>query len=333
MSYIDTKYARLVGGRLPLFKEKKSNLYNFRCPYCGDSQKQKSKARGYFFQKSSDLIFKCHNCGVGRTIGNFLKDNARDLYDDYVMERYRDGLTGKHTRVANPTFDTVSLSIPKFNTGTKLPTISSLNKEHPARVYLENRKLPPESLDCIYYADKFKRYVNATKQTFDNLQNDRPRIIIPLTDFDGQWFGIQGRSLSPTTKLRYITILFDETKPKLFGLDKVDTSKQVYITEGPFDSLFIPNSIAMCGSDADPRKWGIHNPVWIYDNEPRNQQIVSRISNSIEMGQKVVIWPSTIVDKDINDMVLSGLDVQRVVECNTYQGLEAKLKFTGWKKV
>mgnify|MGYP003337808618 FL=1 len=87
MSYVDVKYARLVGGRLDLFKEKKSDLYNFRCPYCGDSQKQKSKARGYLFSMKNDLIFKCHNCGVGRTLSNFLKDNARNLHDQYVMER------------------------------------------------------------------------------------------------------------------------------------------------------------------------------------------------------------------------------------------------------
>lgn len=333
MSYIDLKYARLVGGRLDLFKEKHSNLYNFRCPYCGDSQKQKSKARGYFFAKGSDLIFKCHNCSVGRTLGNFLKDNARDLYDQFVMERYRDGLTGKSTRVETPKYDAVVRSTPKFNTGTKLPTISSLNKEHPARAYLEQRKLPLESLDRLYYADRFKRYVNTKKQTFDNLQNDRPRIILPLTDFEGNWFGIQGRSLTPTAKLRYITVIFDETKPKLFGLDSVDKNRTVYITEGPLDSLFIRNSIAMCGSDADPRKWGISDLVWIFDNEPRNPQIVSRISAAIDRGERVVIWDSKITEKDINDMVLAGHDVQNVVESNTYHGLEAKLKFTGWKKV
>jgi hypothetical protein len=46
-----------------------------------------------------------------------------------------------------------------------------------------------------------------------------------------------------------------------------------------------------------------------------------------------VIWPDTIVEKDINDMVLAGRDVQSIVECNNYSGLEAKLKFTTWKKI
>lgn len=332
MSYVDVKYARLVGGRLDLFKEKKSNLYNFRCPYCGDSQKQKSKARGYLFSKQNDLIFKCHNCGVGRTLSNFLKDNARDLHDQYVMERYRDGMVGKRTRVATPDFKKYQ-SKPKFNTGTNLPTISSLNNGHPARDYLEKRQIPSEAFDRIYYAERFKRYVNSQKQTFENLQNDQPRIVIPLCDFDGKWFGIQGRSLSPHSKLRYITIIFDETKPKLFGLDRLDRNSRTFITEGPFDSLFLRNAIAMCGSDVHLGSWGISNRAWVYDNEPRNPQIVERIAKSIDSGDQVVIFPKDVKQKDLNDMFLAGHDVQSLVESNVYQGLEAKLKFTQWKKV
>jgi len=333
MSYVDVKYARLVGGRLDKFTEKKSTLYNFRCPYCGDSQKQKSKARGYFFTKGSDFIFKCHNCGVGRTLANFLKDNARDLYDQYVLERYKEGLTGKHTRVSEPSFTKIVHNKPKFNTGTKLPTIDSLNKEHPARVYLEQRQITGSKLEHIYYAEKFKRFVNTQKQTFENLQKDLPRIIIPLTNPDGTWFGIQGRSLSPHTKLRYITILFDETKPKLFGLDRVRDDRSIYIVEGPFDSLFLENCVAMCGADVDIGSFNWSDPVYVFDNEPRNEQITTRISNAITRGYKVVIWPNTIREKDINDMVLAGHDVQSLVESNTYQGLTAKVKFSQWKKV
>jgi hypothetical protein len=89
----------------------------------------------------------------------------------------------------------------------------------------------------------------------------------------------------------------------------------------------------MCGADADIDRWGISNAIWIYDNEPRNTEIVRRIGNTIDNGDSVVIWPSNIDDKDINDMAMSGLDVQSVIESNTYSGLEAKLKFTTWKKV
>ena len=146
-------------------------------------------------------------------------------------------------------------------------------------------------------------------------------------------FGYQGRSLAPKSKLRYITIILDETKPKLFGLDRIDETQTVYVTEGPFDSLFIRNAVAMCGADVHLGEWGISDPVWVYDNEPRNSQIVSRYASTISRGGKVVIWPSSVKEKDLNDMSLAGRDVQNIVECNIYSGLEATLKLNNWKKV
>ena len=126
-------------------------------------------------------------------------------------------------------------------------------------------------------------------------------------------------------------ILNDE-KQKIFGLDKVDKTKTIYVTEGPFDSLFISNAIAMCGSDVN-----ISNDhdqyVFVFDNEPRNREIVAKIDKYIEQGSRVVIWDSGIKEKDINDMVLAGRDVQSMIESSVYHGLEAKLKFTQWKQV
>ena len=127
--------------------------------------------------------------------------------------------------------------------------------------------------------------------------------------------------------------MLEESAPKIYGLDDINTGETVYVTEGPFDSTFISNSIAMCGADGDVSKWGITNPVWIYDNEPRNRQIVERLATTINRGDRVVIFPKNILEKDINDMYLSGQNVQRVVESNIYQGLEAKLKLNDWKRV
>ena len=127
--------------------------------------------------------------------------------------------------------------------------------------------------------------------------------------------------------------MLNDDAPKIYGLDQIKKDESVYVTEGPFDSTFIRNAIAMCGADADVRRWGINNPVWIYDNEPRNREIVQRIGKTIESGDSIVIWPNNIVEKDINDMVMSGHNVQSLIESNTYSGLEAKLKFNTWKKI
>jgi hypothetical protein len=197
-----------------------------------------------------------------------------------------------------------------------------------AKKYLESRKI--ES-DKFYYTDKFKVWTNTLIQTFDNVSYDEPRIIIPIM-YENNLVGYQGRALGPS-KIKYITIMLDENAPKIYGLDNIRRDAPVYVTEGPFDSSFIRNAIAMCGADADVSRWGISDPVWIYDNEPRNREILSRIERNINNGERVVIWPTTIGEKDINDMVLAGLDVQSLVESNIYKGLEAKLKFTNWKRI
>ena len=329
MSFLDVKFIQLVSPRLTLFTRKKVDLYNFRCPYCGDSQKRKNKARGYLFKIKNNFTYKCHNCGVGRSLANFLKDQDIHLYEQYIMEKFKEGKTGKGTATPSPKFD---FKEPKFvKRDTDLEKISSLNNSHPARVYLEQRGI--EDLDYFYFCPKFKEWTNKQKKTFDTLRQDSPRIIIPFKDKAGNLFGYQGRSLAPKAKLRYITIMLDEDQPKIFGLDRVNTDEPIYIVEGPFDATFIKNSVAMAGSDVDIRTFGWSNHIWIFDNEPRNREIVARISKAISRGDQVVIWPKNIQQKDINDMHLAGHDVQTLVQSNVYQGLQATLKFNDWKKV
>ena len=329
MSFLDVKYINLISPRLNLFSRKKADLYNFRCPYCGDSQKRRNKARGYLFKIKNDFVFKCHNCGMGRTLSNFLKDQDSFLHDQYVMEKFKEGKSGKGTTVPKPKFNFKEPKFVKHDTG--LEKISDLNISHPARVYLEQRGI--KDLEYFYYCPKFKEWTNSQKKTFDTLRQDGPRIIIPFKDKQGNLFGYQGRSLAPKAKLRYITIMLDEEQPKIFGQDRINTDESIYIVEGPFDSTFIKNSVAMAGSDADIRSFNWSDHIWIFDNEPRNREIVARISKVIDRGDKVVIWPTTIKEKDINDMHLAGHDVQSLVDCNVYQGLEATLKFNTWKKV
>ncbi len=328
--FVDAHYVTLLSGRLDKFKRKKENLYNFRCPYCGDSQKHKSKARGYFFRVKTDMVYKCHNCGVGRTLPNFLKDQAPDLYDEYIMERYKKGTTGKGSYVPKPKFDK-----PVFKKTGNLESISDLNNEHTAVKYLRDRKIPEKFFGELFYTRRFYSWTNTQKPSFDIINKDQPRIIIPFIDEGkkGEWFGFQGRSLDARDRLRYITIMLDENKPKIYGLNRIDKTKPIYVVEGPFDSLFLDNSIAMAGSDVDSRTFGWSNYIWVYDNEPRNREIVNRITRTIDRDEKVVIWPNDIQQKDINDMVLGGHNVQKVVESNTYQGLEAQIKLNEWKKV
>jgi len=322
MDYVDVKYINLISARFQKFKKVKNNLYNFRCPICGDSQKNRNKARGYLYQVKNNTNYKCHNCGINVSFNNFLRQIDPVIHKQYTFEKFKEGHTGRNFTTDEPVFH---FEAPKFKPKLDLPKAS----ENPdAKEYLVNRKLNP---DNYYYAEKFKEWTNSLQQTFDSTEKDEPRIIIPLF-YQNTLVGFQGRALGPS-KIKYITVMLNDDAPKIYGLDNIRRDATVYITEGPFDSTFIRNAIAMCGADADVSKWGISNPVWIYDNEPRNTEIVSRVSRAIDKGERIVIWPSNVKEKDINDMVLSGLNVQSVIELNTYSGLEAKLKFTTWKKI
>ena len=322
MDLVDSKYIELISSRLPKFKRVKPNLYNFRCPICGDSQKHKNKARGYVYSIKANTNFKCHNCGASMSLNNFLKELDPVIHKQYAMEKFKSGHTGRNFVADEPTF---TFEEPKFKTKLSLPPCSEVQS---GREYLEKRRLDPKK---FYWAEDFTGFVNSIKPTFGSHVPKEPRIIIPLY-YNKNLIGVQGRSVNPSP-VKYITTIFHDDAPKIYGLDDIRTRDSVYITEGPFDSTFLRNSIAMCGADGDVGKWGVSNPVWVYDNEPRSKEIVQRISNTIDRGEAVVIWPSNIYEKDINDMVLAGHDVQSIVESNIYDGLEANLKFTTWKRI
>jgi len=333
LSYLDDKYLGLISPRLEKFKKIRAGVYNFRCPYCGDSQKHKNKARGYIYQNKADYNFKCHNCGMTRSFTYFLKDQDPPLYGEYVMERYKEGLTGKGTVTPEPEFTFTQPKFRKKDICDELTKISELNTTHRAKKYLINRGINEDTLSKLYYCPNFKEWTNKHKKIFDNTNHDDQRIIIPLRHSDGQLFGYQGRSLDPTSKMRYITVMLDEDAPKLYGLEKINTKKPIYILEGPFDSLFVENSVAMCGSDVDIRSFGWSDYIWVFDNEPRNREVVNRIAKAIDRGDKVVIWPSNIKEKDVNEMILAKHNICTILESSTYSELTAKLKLNLWKKV
>jgi hypothetical protein len=267
--------------------------------------------------------FKCHNCGASLSLNNFIKKLDTTLHKQYTLEKFKEGHTGRSFVIDEPEF---KFKKPVFRKKLDLPKAS----ENPvANNYLVKRKLNPEK---FYYTDKFKEWSNTQKQTFDSTYRDEPRIIIPMYDTEKNLIGFQGRSLTPNS-VKYITVMLDDDSPKLYGLETIDEEKPIYIVEGPFDSTFVENAVAMCGSDVDIRSLGWGDHIWVLDNEPRNREIVNRIAKLIDRGEKVVIWGNNVVEKDINDMVLAGHDVMSMIKLNTYSGLEAKVKFNSWKKV
>lgn len=325
MDFVDSKYVNLVASRLEKFKRVKPDLFNFRCPICGDSSKNKTKTRGYIYTVKNNTNFKCHNCGASMSLNNFIKHMDTILHKQYVMEKFREGHTGKNFQTPSPKLD---FKKPVF---TRKPNIRlpKASENESAKEYLEKRKLDPEK---FYYTPTFKKWANTLTKAFDNTQYDDARIVIPLYKADGDLFGFQGRALGPS-KVKYITIMLNDEHPKVYGMDTIDTNKTVYVVEGPFDSTFINNGIAMCGADVDLDTLQIKDLVYVYDNEPRNKEICARIEKAIKQGKKVVIFPSRIIEKDLNDMVLAGYEVNSMLESNTYQSLTATIKYNEWKRL
>ena len=330
MSYIDTKYLNIIGPQLLQFKKKGDFLWNFRCPYCGDSQKSRTKARGFVYRKKNDLFYKCHNCGIGTTLGKLIEYVDSKIHKDYIMERYRCGVK---TNNPEPEF---KFDVPIFRKKgvlKSLKSISDLSTEHPARKIVEERLIPSEFLSDLYLCESFYKFTNTViPNKFPSLDKDHPRLLIPFRNEKGEVFAYQGRSFGKEQP-KYITIRLDDDTTKIFGLDRIDDSRQVYAVEGPLDSLFLDNCIAVGGADLAKLE---NDVVIIFDNEPRNKEICKQMDSCIGFGKRIVIWPDSMKHKDINDMIMAGYakeQIQEIIDDNIFSGASAKLRFSEWKKI
>lgn len=338
-TWLDEKYVNLLSFRLERFKKLNKSQYNFRCPLCGDSKKSKTKARGYVFEHKGRFWYKCHNCNRAMNFKYFLKEVDQPLFEEYTMETLKE-MGGPTPQVK------FEHQIEKFDKKRKdkfeplrvLKKISQLPETHRAKRYIVERKIPTEAHHFIYWCPKFYAWVNhyiPGKFSENSLAKDEGRIILPFIDQNGYVTGATGRSLTGDG-LRYVTVKFQEDAPKIFGLDRVDFKKEVLVVEGPIDSLFLPNCIALAGSSADlssiPLK---RDTIFVFDNEPRNKDICRQIESYIDDGKRVCLFEDS-AHKDINEMVMAGMSrtsIMNLIHKSTHHGLQAKLVFNRWKKI
>jgi len=331
-NYVDLKYINILSVRLEQFKQRGKNLFNFRCPYCGDSQKDKTKARGYLYAVKNDMFYKCHNCGHGTNMPNFIKDRDQKLYSEYCLEKFKKK-PKKEEVDFKPKFDKVEFD--DLNLGMK---ISDLKDTHPAKKFVLDRKIPRDKLDLLYCCNRFMTLVNRVKPgTFKDVTKDYPRLIIPFYDESGKLFAFQGRAFGKEQP-KYITIKLDESKQKVYGLERVNFLQPIKVVEGPLDSLFLDNCLASAGADLKNVKKSLPEDqiTYIYDNEPRNREIIKHMYSVIDKGYSLVIWPDDLKQKDINDMILSDLTSEQIADIihdNTFSGLAATAKLDFYKRV
>lgn len=337
--FLDTSYMHKISYKLLRFHKTAKDKYSFRCPICGDSKKDKSKTRGNFQIFKGQLFFGCYNGCESLPFPAFLKRVAPEEYEEYITESFgsrKEPRSASINTITNskPTFKTTAKSDSFFDTITK---ISDLPVEHPARMYVEKRGI--EQLSKLYYTPKFKKFCNTVKpKTFKDEKYDTPRLVIPFADRDGRIFAFQGRSFSPKSKNKYITIKLDEDMPKIYGLDTLDESKPILLLEGPLNTLFLNNAVAATGSNLESYADLLKDPILVYDNDSRNENLIKMVKKSVQSGRKVVLWDNSFKPtEDINDIHnnynMNADQLTQYLIDNSYSGLAAELKFSEWKKL
>ena len=334
--FIDRTFLLRLSPKLSRFSQKKTDLYNFRCPLCGDSTKNKTKARGFVFRKKNDYFYMCHNCGVSTTFYNFLKQIDSSLLKEYQLERYKNGETGNNN-YPKPDFEEFKTEKPTFKKALELPSIDSLPEAHFAKNYVSQRRIPETFWSQLYYAEDFAAFIQNLGIENAGLKEKDNRLVIPFYDKEKNLVALQGRALGES-KLRYITLKLHDDNKKVFGLERANTEEMIYVTEGPIDSMFLENAVATADSNLESITDCLDKSkvVLVFDNEPRNKEIVKKLEHAIDNHFKVVIWPEFIDDKDINDMVLNDFspdEIQDIVNKNTFVNLRAKMEFINWKKI
>ena len=342
MLHTDSKYIKLVSSRLRNFKQKDAYLWNFSCPICGDSQKNKLKARGYVFKKGNDLFYRCHNCGIGTSLANLLKNLDTALHSEYVLERYKTGESG----VKNYSNVAISVPSPKFGRLQKSKVfehaewINKLSPEHFCLIYATKRLIPTQFYDKLLFTSHYKQFITSLVPNHGKQLLDDARLVIPFYNVYNELIAVSGRALETSDKtLRYVTIRVKESDDKLiYGLDRVDLNKPVKIVEGPIDSMFLSNCVAsgdanltLVAKDIDCAK-----KILIFDNEPRNKEIVKMMQDAIKSGHNIVIWPDIIKAKDINEMIVSGIsvdEIESIISTNSFTDIKAQMRFVSWKKI
>lgn len=342
MLHVDTKYVRLISGRLRNFKQKNTNLWNFSCPFCGDSQVNKLKARGYVFAKGTSLLYRCHNCGVSTNAANLIKRVDPALFKEYSLERFKESTTGS----ANSRSFAIDVPTTRFGKVQKQRAfenaewISQLPAGHFCVTYVQARKIPLKHYNKFMFTPNYEKFIKAIVPNIEKPISNDARLVIPYYNQFDELIAVTGRALeNATEKLRYVTVRMNDSDTKLiYGMDRVDLEKTVYIVEGQIDSLFVKNCIASGDSAlaATANLFQAVNKILVFDNEPRNKDIVKLIENAIKSDHNVVIWPDNMPGKDINEMVMQGInpaEIQSIIDSNTSRGLEAQLKFNYWKKI
>jgi len=290
---------------------------NFRCPFCGDSRKQKQKRRGYFYKRTNS--YYCFNCNLTlmglKIVSELEKRPYKDVRTEYYQQKYGKNFKPKYAEVDKQEREIIDLT--KFS--KKLPP-------H-AYAYLQQRKI----LEAPFlYPDMEFMYDEATD-----------RLIIPWY-FNEKPLYYQKRTLSNASP----PYLFPKLDKSVFNIDMIDpTFPFIFVLEGAFDAIFVKNGVAIGGKSLSDyqyallkERWPKHKLVYFFDNHRYKDEMIGpapMYKHLLKLAErdpnaKFVLWPEQLsMVKDVNQWVVAGgknIFASRTwMEKNTINAL--KLKF------
>lgn len=336
--WLDIKYASMLSNSLERYTVKQNNPYlsSFRCPICGDSKKNKSKTRGFLYVKHQKLVFKCHNCSEGLVFKNFLKTVNPQLHQQYVLETYKDGNSDEEKEMV---FEQPKFDIPEDERliDKLMDRVSRLDDDHVAVKYCRSRMIPEDKFRLLYYVDDVSKIGQLLPRYADRIDTHEARLAIPCFSRQGKLIGLTCRSFDPNHPLRYMIAKVNDELPLTFGHDRLDMTKTSYWFEGPLDSLFFENAAAVGNANLTLAGEYVSKDkaVLVFDNQPRNKQVCREYIKAANQGFRVVVWPTHITEKDVNEMILSGYSQEELLETintNTFKDARLRLAIQQWRK-
>ena len=319
--------------------KRSNNRIIFSCPMCGDSHDDPTKARCNIHEYKQTLIVSCYNCGASISFEKFLREYNSTLYKQFKLETIGNGTNSGYSRK-----DSSQLIESKAEKFLKTEVLDNQWKKvfskprGEAYDYLRSRKIPIDS--NILWANNFRNSIIDLYELYgldvDEMSpcKEEGRIIFPFL-YDNVLTYIQGRSIDSSIdkRYRYMTMEINGGN-KVYGHEKLTKDGAIYVTEGPIDSLFVGNGIAVADANLTRASQFVDKSrlVCIFDNEPRSTIAIGKLEGALRSGYKVVIFPDYVVEKDLNEMVLAGRDVKELVGAYQYSGPAGLLRLNKWKK-
>lgn len=347
MNLVELDFINRISHSLELFHwTSQSKAALCRCPLCGDSATNTRKTRGSFFfsSKEDKYFYHCFNCGASMSFRSFLKNQFPSVYPEFKLEIMKDSFTGSprslpvKNKPAKP-YDP-SIFLKPITQDQSWLLLSELEDTHPAVIYAKSRQIPEYRYPEIGYAQNWAKFVCELDpaQLEKKLPTDARLVFIMKTKMQ-RTIGVQGRAIDPEAKTRFSTVKFDDFEQKSYGLDRINEKLPVFVTEAIIDSLFLDNSLAIVGGDVTESLLEGLDRTQVYlalDNEPRHKDTVNRMEKAIRLGINVCFWKIDSSLKDINAMVLAGIDRHDImdnIKSNSLRGLAAQMKLKTWRKV